>query len=171
MLNIILSELEHATQFLPENVIDDKRRAPYNSKSRPCSDKGFNILIVDDDTDILECYKMLFELEGYHTEAASTPVEALEKVKASRFDLAILDYTLPHMRGDELAIRLLQINHTMKLLFISGHSDAEESIASSGLNIGYFMKPVDPESLLGAARAAFNGGGLLPIPSRAVATG
>jgi DNA-binding response OmpR family regulator len=92
-------------------------------------------------------------------------------VKASRFDLAILDYTLPHMRGDELAIRLLQINHTMKLLFISGRSDAEESIVNSGLNIGYFMKPVDPESLLGAARAAFNGGELSPIPLRAVATG
>jgi DNA-binding NarL/FixJ family response regulator len=59
----------------------------------------------------------------------------------------------------------------MKLLFISGRSDAEESIANSGLNIGYFMKPVDPESLLGAARAAFNGGELSPIPLRAVATG
>jgi len=159
MFSIILSELEHATQILPEQV--NEAHTSHRGAVSPCSDKGFNVLIVDDDADILECYTMLFELEGYHTEAALTPFEAMEKVKTSRFDLAILDFKLPNMRGDELALRLLEVNSAMKLVFISGHNDAKEILINRGLNVSYFMKPVDPESLLGAARTAFNSGNVL----------
>jgi DNA-binding response OmpR family regulator len=134
----------------------------------PCSNKNFNILIVDDDADILECYKMLFKYEGYRIETVSTPNEAIQKAEETRFNLAILDYTLPHMRGDELALRLLKTNDSMKLVFISGHNEAQMSILNKGLDIRFFMKPVDPDSLLGAARSILNGSGLIDVGASTV---
>jgi DNA-binding response OmpR family regulator len=110
-------------------------------------------LIVDDDTDILECYKLLLEYEGYRIETVSTPNEAIRKAEETRFNLVILDYTLPYMRGDELALRLLETNGSMKLVFISGCNEAKMSILNMGLDIRFFMKPVDPDCLLSAARS------------------
>jgi DNA-binding response OmpR family regulator len=149
--------MEHVSQDIIENNIDQKHTFSHPEKNgSPCSNRDFNILIVDDDTDILECYKLLFEYEGYRIETVSTPNEAIQKAEVTRFNLAILDYTLPHMRGDELALRLLETNDDMKLVFISGY-DAKTSILNKGLNVRFFMKPIDPDFLLGAARSVLNG--------------
>jgi DNA-binding response OmpR family regulator len=133
-----------------------------------CSNSDFNLLIVDDDTDILECYKLLFEFEGYRIETVSTPNKAIQRAGEIRFNLAILDYTLPNMRGDELALRLLETNDSMKLVFISGYNDAKTSILNKGLNIRFFMKPVDPDFLLWAARSVLNGSDIIDVEAPTV---
>jgi len=114
------------------------------------------VLVVDDDLDILDCYKMLFEYEGYCVETASTPSEALEKAKNRRFMLAILDFTLPGMKGDVLALKLLETNSSMKLIFITGYNDAKVNVTDRGFDTKFFMKPIDPESLINATRTIIN---------------
>ncbi len=161
--------MEHVSQSLIENNIDQKHSFSYpKGNDNPCSSKDINILIVDDDTDILECYKLIFEYEGYRIETVSTPKEAIRKAEETRFNLAILDYTLPYMRGDELALRLLKTNGSMKLVFISGYNEAETSIMNKGLDIRFFMKPIDPERLLGAARSVLNGDDLVDVATSTV---
>ena len=156
--------MEYVSRNLIENNIDQKHIFSYPEiNESPCSNRNFNILIVDDDTDILECYKLLLEYEGYRIETVSTPNEAIRKAKETRFNLAILDYTLPYMRGDELALRLLETNGSMKLVFISGYNEAKMSILNMGLGIRFFMKPVDPDCLLGAARSVLYGGELIDV--------
>jgi DNA-binding NtrC family response regulator len=115
-----------------------------------------NVLVVDDDIDILECYKMLFEYEGYCIETAATPFDAIAKARERRFMLAILDFTLPDMKGDVLAMKLLETNSSMKLIFISGYNEAKNSIMNMGLNTRFYMKPIDPEFLLEAAKSFFS---------------
>ena len=65
-----------------------------------------NILIVDDDDDIIDCFKFIFECEGFKIECAHSPDEALNKAREKKYVIAILDYVLPNMRGDELAEKL-----------------------------------------------------------------
>lgn len=152
-----MSEVEHVSHNITEYNIDQKHIFSYQeTNGKTGSNSGFSILIVDDDPDILECYKQLFDYEGYRTETVSTPSEAIQRAEETRFNLAILDYTLPHMRGDELALRLLETNSSMKLMFISGHNEAETSIMNRGLDTRFFMKPIDPECLLGAARSVLH---------------
>jgi DNA-binding response OmpR family regulator len=115
-----------------------------------------NVLVVDDDLDLLECYKILFEYEGYCIETAATPFDAIAKAWERRFMLAILDFTLPDMKGDVLAMKLLETNSSMKLIFISGSNEAKNNIMSMGLNTKFYMKPIDPESLLAATRSFFS---------------
>ncbi len=49
------------------------------------------ILIVDDDRDVFESMKIVLEAEGYGVEWATNGAEALQKARASRPDLMILD--------------------------------------------------------------------------------
>ncbi len=49
------------------------------------------ILIVDDDRDVFESMKIVLEAEGYRVEWATNGPEAIQKAKASKPDLMILD--------------------------------------------------------------------------------
>jgi len=49
------------------------------------------ILIVDDDKDVFESMKIVLEAEGYRVEWATNGSEAIQKAKASKPDLMILD--------------------------------------------------------------------------------
>jgi DNA-binding NtrC family response regulator len=112
------------------------------------------ILIVDDDDDIIDCFKYIFELEGFKIEGAQSPEEALDKVRENKYVIAILDYILPDMKGDELAEKLLKIDESINLIFISGYTDAEETISRKGIGVyRFFSKPINPESLINAIKS------------------
>jgi CheY-like chemotaxis protein len=49
------------------------------------------ILIVDDDRDVFESMKIVLEAEGYTVDWATNGAEALQKAKACKPDLVILD--------------------------------------------------------------------------------
>ena len=57
------------------------------------------ILLVDDEEHIRLLFKEELEEEGYAIDLASNGVEALEKVKAQRFGLVVLDIKMPGMDG------------------------------------------------------------------------
>ena len=61
------------------------------------------ILIADDQPDILNALKLLLSDEGYEVAEARSPAEALERLEATDFDLAILDlnYTRDTTSGQE----------------------------------------------------------------------
>jgi len=116
-------------------------------------DVNRNILIVDDDNDIIDCFKYIFECEGFKLEGARSPEEALDKVRENKYVIAILDYILPEMKGDELAEKLLKIDDDLNLIFISGYTDAEDTITRKGINAyRFFMKPINPETLIDAIK-------------------
>ena len=111
-------------------------------------------MIVDDDDDIIDCYKYIFECEGYKIESVRSPDEALKKVSEKKFMIAILDYILPNMKGDELAEKLLKIDISINLIFISGYNDAKEVINRKGIDTyRFFMKPLNPESLIAVIKS------------------
>ncbi|PFU88069.1 response regulator transcription factor, partial [Bacillus thuringiensis] len=57
------------------------------------------ILIVDDDTDIIELLKLFLEIEGFLVLEASDGEAALKYVKENHIDLAIVDIMMPKMDG------------------------------------------------------------------------
>jgi len=138
------------------NVFMDRNKKESCFRNRSRASEAYvnrNILIVDDDDDIVDCFKYIFEREGFKTESAQSPDEALDKVRASKYVIAILDYVLPNMKGDELAEKLLKIDDSINLIFISGYIDAEETIYRKGINAyRFFMKPINPEKLIEAIK-------------------
>lgn len=119
------------------------------SQQKPVASQS--ILIVDDDPNVVKTFKMILENAGYSVDAAHNAVDALRKTSRIHFDLVIVDVNLPDTLGDILAERLINANKNLKIIMITGYSSYKEQLEQNE-NIRVMMKPINPESLLVAAR-------------------
>ena len=55
------------------------------------------ILLVDDDPDFIEINRLILESNGFEIDAANSTPEALEKIKANDYDLAIIDLIMEEL--------------------------------------------------------------------------
>lgn len=87
------------------------------------------LLCVDDDIDTLRFRKRLLEASGYSVLTASNGDDALRVLSEnSDIDLALLDYLMPGMKGDELAHRLRARYPCLPLVAFSAVEDLPESL-------------------------------------------
>lgn len=112
--------------------------------------KKHQILLVDDVADNLLLLKAFLELEGYAVETAENGSAALEKMRASRPDLVLLDVMMPGMDGYAVtkAIRRNDQLRTVPIVLITAHIDA---CRIKGLAVGatdFIRKPIVLEELL-----------------------
>jgi DNA-binding response OmpR family regulator len=77
------------------------------------------ILIVDDEPDVVLTLKLGLEVNGFVVETYNNPLKALSDFRANSYDLLLLDIKLPEMNGFELYSRLHQIDHNVKICFIT----------------------------------------------------
>lgn len=67
---------------------------------------GKKILIIDDEPDVIELYKMRLESRGYKVEGLTDPAEARWAMRSSPPDLVVLDLNMPGQSGFELLTSL-----------------------------------------------------------------
>ena len=80
------------------------------------------ILIVDDETLILDLLGVMLADLGYRTITACSGEEALQKVaEFERIDMLLTDIMMPNMNGIELAKRFNRLIPESKIFFMSGH--------------------------------------------------
>ncbi len=103
------------------------------------------ILVVDDESIIVNMNAMILEQLGYTVTATTSSIEALEKIRthADDFDLVITDQTMPNLSGVEMAQEILKIKPDMQIILCSGYSSVitEEGALALGIK-KYAMKPV-----------------------------
>src|SRR5437763_3367923 len=116
------------------------------------------ILIADDQQDIIDALRLLLLDEGYEVTAARSPGEALERLEASDFDLAILDlnYTRDTTSGQEgfdLMERIRTIDPTLPVLVVTAWSSVAGAVEAMRRGArDYIEKPWDDERLLVTVR-------------------
>lgn len=81
--------------------------------------KTFRILVVDDEPYVCEAIKMVLELDGHEVAATDNAAAALALHQQGDFDLVITDYSMPGMKGDELAAALRLRNPGQRIIMIS----------------------------------------------------
>ena len=110
-----------------------------------------SIMVVDDDPSVVKTFRLILENAGYTVDTASNAVDAIRKASKIHFDLVIVDINLPDTLGDILAERLIEVNKSLNIIMITGYSSYKEQIEKNE-QIEVMMKPINPESLLAAAR-------------------
>jgi two-component system, cell cycle sensor histidine kinase and response regulator CckA len=117
------------------------------------------ILLVEDETNILELGKLMLERLGFKVLSASTPGEAIHMAKEHIGDIHLLitDVIMPEMNGRDLAKRLISFYPGIKRLFMSGYTG--DIIAHHGLldeNVHFMQKPFSFEDLASKVREALD---------------
>lgn len=113
------------------------------------------ILVVDDETTIIELMEKSLEALGYQVTSCSDSGQALERFAAqpAGFDLVITDMTMPHLTGAELAQRLLAIRPALPVILCTGFSEIINEEKATALGIRrLLMKPVLRDELAKALR-------------------
>lgn len=110
------------------------------------------VLVVDDEPQICEFVSRTLLDAGYSVTTAATPAEAIREVLAHGApDLLLTDYKMPMMDGDELAATLRQSTPDLKVLYLTGYSQA--LFNSRGMlweGEAFIDKPVSPTGILQA---------------------
>ncbi len=102
-----------------------------------------NILISDDEPPIRELLKLVLQGEGYNVFIVSDGIEALEIVKKTPIDVAILDIKMPRLNGIEALKEIKTIDPSIEVIIITGFADFE-SLRKSMVEYGafdYLLKP------------------------------
>jgi len=114
------------------------------------------ILLVDDEEDIRESLKALFEtcLEGVDVKTAPSGQAALDTLDQSVIDVIITDYKMPGMNGLEFLSRAQKKAPSVPRILVTAFPDLEIAIrAINEANIeNFFTKPFEPDQVLNVVR-------------------
>jgi DNA-binding response OmpR family regulator len=113
------------------------------------------VLVVDDDAPIRLLCRVNLEAEGMEVLEAADGADGLEKARASRPDVVLLDVMLPKLDGWRVAEALLEDPDTGKIPIVFLTARAELRDQAHGLEIGgvdYITKPFNPVELADVIR-------------------
>jgi DNA-binding response OmpR family regulator len=116
------------------------------------------ILVVEDDQNLRETLIEALEADGYEVVGAADGREALDRFRADRPDLVLLDLMLPELSGIEVT-RVIRAEAGTPIVMLTARSSEVDKVV--GLEIGaddYVTKPFSVRELTARLRAIFRRG-------------
>jgi two-component system nitrogen regulation response regulator NtrX len=115
------------------------------------------VLIVDDETTILQSLGGILSDEGYETLTASNGYEALKIIETESPDLVLLDIWMPGMDGIETLQEIKRTNPFLQVVMISGHGTVETAVKATKFGAYDFVeKPLSIEKVVVTINNALN---------------
>ena len=115
------------------------------------------ILIAEDERDIRELVAIsLRGLGGFDVTQAANGIEAVERARAERPDLILMDVRMPKMTGYEACRQLKESAETRDIPIVFLSAKGQESEIQKGLTAGavqYILKPFAPDELVREVRS------------------
>jgi CheY-like chemotaxis protein len=115
------------------------------------------VLLVEDELAVQTIARRILERAGYRVLVARHGVDALSLLAdaGTTVDVLLSDVAMPEMGGAELAALAIARTPGLRVLLMSGYSDAAVgSIGHDRLVSGFIAKPFTAEALLDAVQAA-----------------
>lgn len=120
--------------------------------------KNQKILVVDDESDILELLKYNLSKEGYDVKTALDGIKGVEIAKNFLPDLIILDIMMPKQDGVETCRQLREIPELSNafVIFLTARSEEYSEVAAFETGADdYITKPIKPRALVSRINALF----------------
>src|SRR5918999_2560188 len=93
------------------------------------------ILIIDDDIDINNLFKLFLEYDGYNVDAFTDPIDALYFFRKNVYYLVLLDLKMPKMNGMLLYEKLQNIDPNLLFCFITANREYIEHLKKNNPDI------------------------------------
>jgi len=118
------------------------------------------ILLVEDDAIVRSLAQKVLAKQGFSVSVAGNPEEALRKATdgGTILDMLVTDIVMPGMDGWKLAERVRETHPGLKVLFISGYSEADmPALDMRDGSMGFLQKPFTPQALTRTVRDVLDG--------------
>lgn len=109
-----------------------------------------SVLVVDDEPKVLRITKLSLEKAGYQVVTACDGEDALDKLRASPFDVLVTDVNMPRMTGEELCAAIRAELDPEPLIFVAtGRTgNYHREWAAPHENVELMEKPVSLRQLV-----------------------
>ena len=108
--------------------------------------KVWRVLLVDDDPLVSDSIRRMLEFDKRQVHTVGSAAEALAVCEKESFDVVILDYLMPVMKGDALAVTLRERYPQLPIIMIT--ADAEKLAAPKPVGVDVLMgKPFRMDEL------------------------
>jgi len=141
-----ITEHEHSIQKWGLKIQEEELR---NQKRR-------NILIVDNEPDICMTFQTVLEDAGYECKSYTDSVKALQEFRPDYYDLILLDIQMPILGGFELCKRIIELDNTPHVIFITASEEYYEKsrnqyykeLADNNSKISYLQMPIGNKEIV-----------------------
>jgi CheY-like chemotaxis protein len=124
------------------------RCCAHNIKENLVAEGKRRVLVVEDDHQARDLLTLLLEDAGYRVHAVGNPVEALEQMKRSQFEVVVIDYHMPRLNG----LEFMTISHIVwprtPVVLVSGDQPEPSSLVVRRGASAWIPKPYDHALLL-----------------------
>jgi len=117
--------------------------------------KGRKILVVDDNAEFAGLIRKILERKDFQVSIALDGKTAIEKVISDIPELVLLDLKLPDIPGEEVLIRIREIEKDIAIVVITGHGGEQVAVDMMRKGaIDFLSKPIDHEAFLSSINNA-----------------
>ena len=107
-----------------------------------------HILIVDDEPNLLESFKIGLEMKDYVVSIASSGKKALEEIRKRTFDVVLLDIRMPGMDGLQTLQEIKRLRSDQVVIMLTGQGSIESAVEAGRAGAyDYLEKPSTPEAV------------------------
>lgn len=113
------------------------------------------ILVVDDEPLVADAVRMILSVDGHIAETAASGEQALAKFQPGKFDIVIVDYEMPKMKGDQLANAIRTLAPHQPILMLTAYGEMVRGKGSELQGIDMIVdKPFQLDTLRNAMAQA-----------------
>ena len=116
------------------------------------------VILVDDEQKFINMLEKRLAMRSIQADVAFTVDEAIQKVKNTTYDVAVLDIKMPGISGIQLKKKLNALDPDLKFIFVTGHGAGGESGFDPAENDVYLSKPLDIDILISKINQVANNG-------------
>lgn len=132
---------------------------------------GCKVLVVDDESHILELARLYLSREGYQIETVSDGAQALARFGQVKPDLVVLDIMLPNVDGLTIC-KEIRKQSQVPIIMLTARDEVTDKVV--GLEVGaddYLTKPFHPQELVARAKALVRRAKLEPDQPKLIRAG
>jgi len=107
-----------------------------------------DVLVIDDEAAVNNNIRKILSKKGFSVDQAMTKEEALQKIEAKAYRLALLDLKIPGVQGLELLHAIREKSPETLVIIITGYASIETAKESARLGaVAYLPKPFTPDEI------------------------
>ncbi len=139
---------------LDDSIYTDNQAAAPGRTRFAAPSRTTRLLLVEDDRELSDALSRALEMSGFTVYVTGYGEDALDLARAYRFDVVVLDLTLPDMAGQQVLQQLHQTRPDTPVIILSGETDLEAKIENflEGAD-DYITKPFHRDELIARIHA------------------